>query len=73
MFKPDIHEAAGPVRRPYSTHLPDTEPAPSQLRYLLFNPPNTHEAAGPARRSHITHLPDIEPARSYWRLGSDMC
>jgi hypothetical protein len=28
MFTPNIHEAAGPFRRSYSTHLPDTEPAP---------------------------------------------
>jgi hypothetical protein len=37
MFTPDIHEAAEPSRRSYSTYLPDTEPAPSQLKYLMLN------------------------------------
>ena len=36
MFTPDIHEAAGPARKPYSTHLPDTEPAPSQVKTLML-------------------------------------
>jgi len=36
MFTYNIHEAAGPSWRPSSTHLPDTEPAPSQLKYLML-------------------------------------
>ena len=37
MFRHDNYEAGRASWRSYPTYLPDTEPAPSQLKYLMLN------------------------------------